>query len=76
MRLATPPRASVENEMRKLIAAFKTSLDGKIEGAEGYADWVDTWSEDYGFTARIDACLLGGRMYHGYEQYWSAIRQK
>lgn len=60
--------------MRKLIAAFKTSLDGKIEGPRGYADWVDAWSEDYGLTSEIDACLLGGRMYPGYEQYWSAIR--
>jgi dihydrofolate reductase len=24
---------------------------------------------------RIDACLLGGRMYPGYEQYWTAIQQ-
>jgi dihydrofolate reductase len=24
---------------------------------------------------RVDACLLGGRMYPGYEQYWTAIRQ-
>lgn len=60
--------------MRKLIAAFKTSIDGKIEGPEGFADWVDAWSEDYGLTPQIDACLLGGRMYPGYEQYWTAIR--
>lgn len=60
--------------MRKLIAAFKISVDGKIEGPEGYADWVDAWSEDYGLTAQIDACLLGGRMYPGYEQYWTAIQ--
>ncbi len=60
--------------MRKLIAAFKTSVDGKIEGPEGFADWVDAWSEDYGLTAQIDACLLGGRMYPGYEQYWTAIQ--
>ncbi len=26
--------------MRKLITGMKLSLDGKIEGAEGYADWV------------------------------------
>jgi dihydrofolate reductase len=61
--------------MRKLIAAMKTSLDGKIEGAEGYADWVDAWSEDYGLTSQIDACLLGGQMYLGYELYWTAIQQ-
>ena len=27
--------------MRKLIAAMKISVDGKIEGPEGYADWVE-----------------------------------
>lgn len=60
--------------MRKLIAALKISVDGKIEGPEGFADWVDGWSDDYGLTERIDACLLGGRMYPGYEQYWTAIQ--
>ena len=61
--------------MRKLIAAMKTSLDAKFEGADGYADWVDAWSEDYGLTSQIDACLLGGHMYPNYELYWSAIQQ-
>lgn len=60
--------------MRKLIAAFKTSIDSMIEGPEGFADWVDTWSEDYGFSPRIDACILGAGMYPGYESYWSAIQ--
>jgi dihydrofolate reductase len=60
--------------LRKLIAAFKTSVDGKIEGPQGFADWVDAWSEDYGLTPEIDACLLGGKMYPGYEQYWTAIQ--
>lgn len=61
--------------MRNLIAAFKTSVDGKIEGPDGYADWVDAWSEDYGLSPQIDACLLGGSMYPGYESYWSAMQQ-
>ena len=62
--------------MRKLITGMKMSLDAKIEGPEGYADWVDAWSEDYGLTAQIDACLLGSTMYRGYEQYWSAIQNE
>lgn len=57
--------------MRKLIAGFKMSLDGKIEGPEGYADWVESWAEEYGLTRKVDACLLGGKMYPGYENYWS-----
>jgi dihydrofolate reductase len=63
-----------ETQMRKMIAAMKVSLDGKFQGPEGYADWVNGWSEDYDLVPQIDACLLGGQMYRGYEQYWSAMR--
>lgn len=62
--------------MRKLIAGFKTSIDGKIEGSEGYADWVDAWSEEYGLTQQIDACVVGGGMYPNYEQYWTTIQKE
>ena len=62
--------------MRKLIAAFKSSVDGKIEGPEGYADWVEAWSDDYGLIPQVDTCVLGGGMYPGYEQYWSAIQNE
>ena len=59
--------------MRKLIAAMKMTIDAKIQGSEGYADWVDAWSDDYGMMLQIDACVVGGGMYPGYEGYWSAI---
>lgn len=62
--------------MRKLIAGMKISVDGKIEGTEHRADWVETWSEDYGLTPQIDACLLGGGMYPGYEHYWTSIQNE
>ena len=62
--------------MRRLIGAMKISVDGKIEGPERMADWVAAWSEDYGLMPQIDACLLGGGMYPGYEQYWSAIQNE
>lgn len=61
--------------MRKLIAGMKISVDGKMEGPEGTADWVEDWSDSYGVMAQVDACLMGGGMYPGYEQYWSAIQQ-
>jgi dihydrofolate reductase len=61
--------------MRKLIAGMKVSLDSKTAGPEGVADWVHGWSEDYGLTPRIDACLLGAGMYPGYEQYWTQIQR-
>ena len=64
----------MEVDMRKLIAGMKISVDGKVEGTEHSADWVEAWSEDYGLTPQIDACLLGGGMYPGYEQYWSGIQ--
>lgn len=60
--------------MRKMTAGFKISVDGQIEGPQGYADWVDAWSEDYGLTGQIDACIVGGGMYPGYERYWTAIQ--
>lgn len=62
--------------MRKLIAGMRASLDGKVEGPGGMADWVEAWSEDYGLTPKIDACLLGGGMYPGYEGYWTGIRKE
>lgn len=62
--------------MRKLIAGMKISVDGKMEGPEGTADWVDAWSEDYGLTPQIDSCLLGAGMYPGYERYWTAIQNE
>jgi dihydrofolate reductase len=62
--------------MRKLIAGMKLSLDGKVTGPDGVADWVDAWSEDFGVTPHVDACLLGGGMYPTYEQYWTQIQNE
>jgi dihydrofolate reductase len=62
--------------VRKLIAGMKISVDGKMEGPEGMADWVDAWSEDYGLTPQIDACLLGAGMFPGYERYWTSIQNE
>jgi hypothetical protein len=61
--------------MRTIIAGMKVSLNGMTEGPEGHADWVEAWSEDYGLTPQIDACLLGGGMFPGYEKYWGGIQQ-
>jgi dihydrofolate reductase len=66
----------MEVQVRKLIAAMKTSLDGKIAGPEGDVPWVDAWSDDYGLTQQVDACVLGGRMYPVYEQYWAAVQSE
>ena len=53
---------------------MKVSLDGKVEGIDGIADWVEGWSEGFALTQQIDACVLGGGMYPGYEGYWTAIQ--
>src|SRR5919202_108987 len=71
-----PTRSQPEDGMRNLIAAMKVSLDAKTQGPEGTADWVEAWSEDFDLTSQIDACLLGGGMYPGYEAYWTAIRTR
>jgi len=47
-----------------------------MEGPEGTADWVEAWSEDYGLMQQVDACVLGGGMYPGYEWYWTAIQNE
>ena len=62
--------------MRKLIAGMKMALDGRVAGPEGVADWVDGWSEDFGITPQVDACLLGAGMYPSYEQYWTEIQNE
>lgn len=59
--------------MRKLIAGMQSSVDGRIEGPDGFADWVETWADNYGLMPQVDACLLGAKMFVGYEQYWSAV---
>ena len=66
----------MEIEMRKLITAMKVSVDGKMEGAQDMADWVEAWSDDYGLTSEVDACVLGGKMYPGYERYWTGIQKE
>jgi len=60
--------------MRKVIAAMRMSVDGKIAGPEGYADWVETWADIFDLMPQVDACLLGGRMYPGHEEYWTAVQ--
>src|SRR4030095_14794756 len=59
--------------MRKIIGALVVGLDGFIEGPTGELYWVETWEDTFDLLPQIDTCILGRRMYPGYEQYWSAI---
>ena len=61
--------------MRKVVAGMQMSIDGMIDGPDGYTDWVDSWSDTFDLLPEIDACVLGSGMYSGYEQYWSAIKR-
>ncbi|WP_244496824.1 MULTISPECIES: dihydrofolate reductase family protein [unclassified Ensifer] len=61
--------------MRKVVAGMQMSIDGLIDGPDGYTDWVDSWSDTFDLLPEIDACVLGNGMYSGYEQYWSAIKR-
>jgi dihydrofolate reductase len=66
----------MEHEMRKLIAGMKISADEKVNTDDGDADWVEGWSDDYGMMSQVDACVLGGTMYSGYEPYWTRIQDE
>ena len=69
-------QVTLKSLVRKVISGMKVSVDGKVEGHEGAADWVAAWSDDDGLMPQIDACVLGGGMYPGYEQYWTAIQRE
>ena len=58
---------------RDFIAALQMSLDGNIQGANGEVDWVDSWNDALDLIADVDAAVLGGGMYPGYEQLWGSI---
>ena len=61
--------------MRKLIAGMQISVDGKVAGPEGHADWVEAWSDAYGLMPEVDACVLGAGMYPRYERHWTEVQQ-
>lgn len=61
--------------MKKMIADFKISVDGFIEGPNGELDWVAEWSNDMDLLNQVDTCVLGGGMYPVYEQYWTAVQE-
>jgi dihydrofolate reductase len=58
---------------RSFIAALQISLDGYVQGANGEVDWVDSWNAALDLIPGVDAAVLGGGMYPGYEQLWGSI---
>jgi dihydrofolate reductase len=60
---------------RPFIAAMQVTLDGYSLGPDGTADWVDSWADGLELLPRVDAFVLGGGMFPGYEAFWAAIRE-
>jgi len=60
---------------RPFIAAMQVTLDGYSLGLDGTAGWVDSWADGLELLPRVDAFVLGGGMFPGYEMFWTAIRE-
>ncbi len=58
---------------RTFISAMQVTLDGYILGPKDEVDWVDSWADGLGLLPPVDAFVLGGGMFPGYEQFWTAI---
>jgi dihydrofolate reductase len=58
---------------RALISAMQVTLDGYVLGPEGDADSFESWADGLALLPPVDAFVLGGGMFPGYEQFWTAI---
>jgi dihydrofolate reductase len=56
-----------------MIAALQMSLDGYVQGANGEVDWVQAWNDALDLIPDVDAAVIGGGTYPGYEQLWGSI---
>ena len=63
----------MSKECRVAIAALQMSLDGYMQGADGAVDWVDAWNDALALIPDVDAAIIGGGTYPGYEQLWGSI---
>ncbi|WP_426515095.1 dihydrofolate reductase family protein [Diaminobutyricibacter sp. McL0618] len=57
---------------RRFVAAMQVTLDG-FSVQNGFADWVDSWSDAIQLVGPVDALIQGSGMYPGYGLYWGAI---
>jgi dihydrofolate reductase len=65
--------ADMTTTSRALISAMQVTLDGYVLGPEGDAATFESWADGLELLPPVDAFLLGGGMFPGYEQFWTAI---
>src|SRR5262245_19469338 len=58
---------------RTLISAMQVTLDDYVLGPEGDAASFESWADGLDLLPPVDAFVLGGGMFPGYEQFWTAI---
>jgi dihydrofolate reductase len=61
---------------RALISAMQVTLDSCVLGPDGDADSFQSWADGLELLPAVDAFVLGGGMFPGYEQFWAAIRDE
>jgi deazaflavin-dependent oxidoreductase (nitroreductase family) len=59
--------------LRALISAMQVTLDGYVLGPEGDTDSFESWADGRELLPPVDAFVLGGGMFRGYEHFWMAI---
>src|SRR5262249_28848662 len=58
---------------RALISSMQVTLDGYVLGPEGDVDSFGSWADGLELLPPVDAFVLGGGMFPGYEQFWGAV---
>jgi dihydrofolate reductase len=61
---------------RALISVMQLTLDGYALPPEGDADSFESWADGRELLPPVDAFVLGGGMFPGYEQFWTAILEE
>ena len=58
---------------KNLIAVLQMTLDGRILDSDGRSDWVDSWADGLELLPAVDAFVLGGGMFSGYQHFWASM---
>src|ERR1700753_259240 len=60
----------------KFSAVLQVTRDGRVFGPEADAGRVNSWADGLDLLPPVDAFVLGGGMFPGYEVFWAAIRDE